>query len=358
MNDDAKKVLELLKQEDMIKDGLANGSGPWTVVYDSWSNDDGNIDGCWYAVFAQPDQREEILSKSEWDFKIGDACPGFSQESQKSEIVYSRRKKESIFEPIIILQEFDEVVPDKCVVSEEFCLLMNIWLDPESGDYYVIGSDAPIGPVIQFEDKKVKVRTSILRSYQAARQLDLVLFVRSDVIIQYPDSISIESSEHQTGLSHMKLECFSYLDVELKHSSCLEMKHVVPPLSQNESGIGPWKKKPEEYLEFIIGKDENGKNTEYTCNPAELYDGYKHVNSDVPYHKPIFFMKGVLDKYANSPFYTIESYALRYGDKWSVPIRYDQNHQGNIIVSLGDIGKHIPSVDWLHWKTYNIPPID
>ena len=93
MNDDAKKVLELLKQEDMIKDGLANGSGPWTVVYDSWSNDDGNIDGCWYAVFAQPDQREEILSKSEWDFKIGDACPGFSQESQKSEIVYSRRKK-------------------------------------------------------------------------------------------------------------------------------------------------------------------------------------------------------------------------------------------------------------------------
>lgn len=55
MNDDAREVFELLKQEDMIKDSLANGSGSWTVVHDRWFNDDEGIHGCWYAVFAQPE---------------------------------------------------------------------------------------------------------------------------------------------------------------------------------------------------------------------------------------------------------------------------------------------------------------
>ena len=36
MNSDAKKVLELLKQEEMIENSLANGYGQWTVIYDSY----------------------------------------------------------------------------------------------------------------------------------------------------------------------------------------------------------------------------------------------------------------------------------------------------------------------------------
>ena len=36
------------------------------------------------------------------------------------------------------------------------------------------------------EDKRVEIRTPILRHYQAARQLDLVLFTDSDVCTQRP----------------------------------------------------------------------------------------------------------------------------------------------------------------------------
>ena len=60
MNSDAKKVLELLKQEEMIENSLANGYGQWTVIHDRWSKN--GVSCRRYAVFAQPDQRKAILS--------------------------------------------------------------------------------------------------------------------------------------------------------------------------------------------------------------------------------------------------------------------------------------------------------
>lgn len=83
MNDNSEdainEALELLKQEKMINDSLANGTGPWTVVYDSWSDENGSRGGR-YACFAKPGQHEEIISDPTWDFGPGDGCPGFSSE--------------------------------------------------------------------------------------------------------------------------------------------------------------------------------------------------------------------------------------------------------------------------------------
>ena len=71
-SDDAiSEALELLKQEKMIEDSLANGRGAWTVVYDSWRDEQGRFYGGRYACFAQPDQREMISSHHAWDFGKG-----------------------------------------------------------------------------------------------------------------------------------------------------------------------------------------------------------------------------------------------------------------------------------------------
>ena len=350
MNSDAKKVLELLKQEEMIENSLANGYGQWTVIYDSYFKN--GVSCRRYAVFAQPDQRKAILSHSEWDFELADADPGFSEENQKGERVYRRCKEESVFEPIVTLQSFGGVEPDKWVLSESLCLLMNLSQDRESGDYYAIEDDGPLGPVVQFDGEKVEVLTSILRRYQAARQLDLVLFTSSDVRVQYISDKPVNSLKRQ-DLSYIKLEYSHILDGEFKSYSQLEMKHIIPPLPQKESGIGPWKKRPEEYPEFIFGKDENGNPVEYTCNPAKLYKGIIGANSHAPFgDTPVFFRKEVLEKYTGSRFYTIEDGYLCYGDR-RVPFRYSR--QGNIIVHLGDI-HYIPPKDWLHWKLNNILP--
>ena len=45
-SDDAiSETLEQLKQEGMIKDSLANGRGAWTVIYDSWRDEQGRFYG-------------------------------------------------------------------------------------------------------------------------------------------------------------------------------------------------------------------------------------------------------------------------------------------------------------------------
>ena len=55
-SDDAiSETLEQLKQEGMINDSLANGRGAWTVVYDSWRDEQGRFYGGRYACFARPD---------------------------------------------------------------------------------------------------------------------------------------------------------------------------------------------------------------------------------------------------------------------------------------------------------------
>ena len=75
MNDDSDAIseaLELLKQEKMIEDSLANGRGALTVVYDSWRDEQGRFYGGKYACFARPDQREMISSHHARHFRKGD----------------------------------------------------------------------------------------------------------------------------------------------------------------------------------------------------------------------------------------------------------------------------------------------
>ena len=91
MNDDSddaiSEALELLKQEKMIEDSLGNGRDAWTVVYDSWYDEQDRFHGGRYAVFAQPEQREKISSYDAWDFSKEDGKPGFKSTHQDGEKV-------------------------------------------------------------------------------------------------------------------------------------------------------------------------------------------------------------------------------------------------------------------------------
>ena len=54
---------------------------------------------------------------------------------------YFRNDGAPDFEPLVIFQEFHDVVPDAILISEEFRLLMSLWFDSESGNYFQIGDD-------------------------------------------------------------------------------------------------------------------------------------------------------------------------------------------------------------------------
>ena len=365
MNDNSEdainEALELLKQEKMINDSLANGTGPWTVVYDSWSDENGSRGGR-YACFAKPGQHEEIISDPTWDFGPGDGCPGFSSEYKDGEriITYYQNDKAPAFEPLIIVQRFCDVVPDALILSEEFRLLMNLWQDPQTGNYFLIGNGDAKDPAVRFKDGKVEIRTPILRRYQATRQLDLLLFTDSIVFTRCHVS---DESLHDLRIEEPTEERLGYISraaANSKYTSDLGsysrvlMKRILPP-PQEKSGIGLWEEQQKEYPEFIIGEDEDGNPVKYTCDPDKLAN-YFGKNSDAPHYlTPVFFKRSVLQPYYDkSEIYTVGSHDLHCLQKWGVEI--DNDNLERVAVFLGDLGRDDLSNDWPHWQYHNIPP--
>ena len=355
------EALELLKQEKMINDSLANGMGPWTVVYDSWSDENGSRGGR-YACFAKPGQHEEIISDPTWDFGPGDGCPRFSSEDKDGEKIttYYRNDKAPAFEPLIIVQRFCDVVPDALILSEEFRLLMNLWQDPQTGNYFLIGNGDAKDPAVRFKDGKVEIRTPILRRYQAARQLDLLLF--TDSIVSTRCHVSDESLHDLRieGPTEERLGYISRAAANSKYTSDLGsysrvlMKRILPP-PQEKSGIGLWEEQQKEYPKFIIDEDEDGNPVKYTCDPDKLAN-YFGKNPDAPHYlTPVFFKRSVLQPYYDkSEIYTVGSHYLHCLQKWGVEI--DNDNLERVAVFLGDLGRDDLSNDWAHWQHHNIPP--
>lgn len=99
-------------------------------------------------------------------------------------------------------------------------------------------------------------------------------------------------------------------------------------------------------------KNDEGKMIEFTCEESELAN-YFGANPEAPHFlTPIFFKKGVLDKYYNKPSkYSITDGYFSYGNKWGINI--DNNARGCVMVYLGDLGR-LPYNEQQYWKLYNI----
>lgn len=357
-DDEREQIRDRLKQERMIESAFINGDGPWTIVYDDWHLDNG--DNCSrYMAFAQPQMRDKILSHGGWDFSKGDGHPVFSCHEQ--DVQYIRSYKAPEFEPLVILQHFYSAVPDVLHISEEFKLLMNLWQDPKSGDYYEIKDDGSKNLAIRYKGKRIEVRTPLLKRYMAARQLDAVLFIDTRASVEYAGDVADFSDLEFEGQVSNELMYLSQSVGRLPPSdarlgSLVFAKRILPAPPQETCRIWPWDEAdPSDYPEFIIGEDEYGKPVKYTCDPDRLAN-YFGKNSDAPHClTPVFFKREVLQKYYDdSELYTVSDGYLSCSHLWGVKI---DNEFFNIISAfLGDIGRDIPSEHWTHWLSHNVPP--
>lgn len=355
-NDAISEALEQLKQEDMIEDSCSvNGREPWTVVYDDWNYED-SARGGRYACFAQPEQRQRIVSHREWDFTEVDGIPSFRINDEGKE-VYCRNGNVLGFEPLIIKQEFHGVVPDSLLLSEEFRLLMNLWTDSTSRNFYMISDDGSKEPVVRFNATRIEIRTPVLRCYQAIRQLDLVLFTDSQLYTRcfVPDALLDDLNcerlmDDDLGYIFRNVTKITYRP-GVSNRSLLLVKRILPPPSLDEKcGIWPREKKQDDYPKFIIREDENGNPVRYACNPDKIF------GSDLDVLTPVFFKRDVLRRYYDdSELYSVSDKSLECAQKWGV--RIDNSSSYVVSVYLGDIGRDIPSSHWSHWLSYNIPPI-
>lgn len=357
-NDEHEQIRDRLKQERMIESAFTNGDGPWTIVYDDWRFDN-NDNGGRYMAFAQPRMRDKILSHAGWDSTKGDGHPGFRASPDNTE--YYRSSHAPEFEPLVICHYFYGAVPDVLHISEEFKLLMNLWQNPKSGDYYEIKDDGSKELAIKYKDKRIEVRTPLLKRYMAARQLDAVLFIDTRASVEYAGDVAEFSDlefEGRIGDKPMYLSrSVGRLPLsDVRVGSLVFAKRILPAPPQETCGIWPWDETdPADYPEFIIGEDEYGKPVKYTCDPDRLAN-YFGKNPDAPlYLTPVFFNPEVLRRYYDdSDLYTVSDGHLSCASMWSVKI--DNGNPNCVVVFLGDIGRDIPESHRAHWLSHNVPP--
>lgn len=359
--DEHEAHVQELKQAKQRRFAMTNGDGPWTILSDDWHEEDSN-NGGYFAAFSRPSHRDEVLSRASWDMTKGDGVPGFSQHWEADEWVtsFERNSHGPDLEPLIIYQEHGGVVPDTVLIDQDFVLLMQLWKDPASGNYYEIKDDGSKELAIKFSGKQIKARTPVLRRYQAARQLDLLLFADSVAFVHTDENqdafTDLNESDHKEGeLSYVAFSVGEMDSGGHRVFSRLLAKRVLPPPPQAKSGIWPWDKEDREYPEFIVGEDNDGKPVKFTCDPEELAN-YFGKNPQAPHYlTPVFFKPEVLQKYYDdSALYSVTDGRLSCGHLWGCQV---DNVSGDyVMVFLGDLGRDLPESELRHWLANNIAP--
>ena len=356
------EVATTLRQVDERQYILRSGEGPWTVISDDW-HERGRRNGGRFVAFSDPAHRSEALGRAAWDLTKGDGAPGFSQHYENGEWVttYERNSAGPCIEPLVIVQQFHGVVPSRYLINQEFSLLMRLWEEPVTGNFYTILDDGSKELAIKVEGKKISIRTPLLRRYQAARQLDLLLFTDS---VQYVDTdFDADEFAYMREEDHVEngdsVIFFGIGDGMITHRSVLSRllgKRVLPPPPQEDSGVWPWEREDNHYPEFIIREDQNGREVRYTCNHERLAN-YFGANPEAPHYlTPVFFRREVLQRYYDDPgLYQVEDGRLTCAAMWSVQI--DNGNPDVVMVFLGDIGRDIPSSHRDHWRAHNIAPL-
>lgn len=342
-----------IDQEQIIAEFKKLGTGAWTTVYESST---AGRDVGIYCALSLPSRREQALGDGGWDISITDGGPGFSQswpDGVETTTYHASGGTREGVEPLVLVRHFHGVAEDTVELDQQFRLFHNLRFDAATGNYYKMNNDGTQTLAIQIDGKKVSVRTSLLKQYIAARQVDLLLFIDSRAFVNedvgLPERIDLDEP-NTVGFRY-----YGDLMGDRRYFTRFLATKVVTPGPIETSGIWPFDDTDENYPEFIIGEDEHGKSISFTCEPDKLAN-YFGKNPDAPHYlTPVHFRKDVLQKYYSQPeLYSVSDGRLSCAGLWGVQI--DNDHEDRVVVFLGDLGRDLPSAERDYWRSFMIAP--
>jgi hypothetical protein len=343
---------ELLRQQGFI-DTFLSSEGAWTTLYKSHKDNHQNV--VLYSALSPTSRRELVLNDTSWDLSVGSGKPCFNQTSPGGEELtaeYMRFGNHDGVEPLVVKQHHYGIRPDEIHLSEEFVLFHNLYEDRAQRKYYKIHDNGTVELVAIVTDMEVRVRTSYLRQFTAARQLDLLLFMDNTVNVSTEDinGASIDFDDmtlrvNEQLCTYQRSAGDNMFSGGGAFSRTLGLK-IIPPQPMEHSGVWPFEDSDDDYPDFIIGEDENHRPVRHTSN---------HVGLGDLYLSPVFFSRNVLQKYYDDPdTYSVEDGYLRCGSLWGAQI--DNDNPEFVVMFLGDIGRDLPASERHHWKSHNITP--
>ena len=348
-------VEEDLSFADFIAKIGGLGKGEWTTVYSSRDSVDG---AAIYSALIKNTLVKRSLQHPSWDIRIGDGGPGlessFRNGKEKTRYV---RSSDSGVEPLVLKRSFHDIRPDYWEVSEDFRLYFNIYDDKSGRKLLRIDDNGDEHDAVSMKDGEIKIKTFLIRQYLTIRKMKLAIFFDYNRLSSKTiEELGIEEhSREEKGADFIYSvgvgRWMGFSDNTKKsHGRLLGKKLVSSDPSFKPDIFGRQKK---QYIDFIIGADDNGEEVRFTCNEAKL-SNYFGANPGAPHYlTPVCFRKEVLNKYYSQPEkYTVRDGYLSCGALWSLYI--DNNHPDAVMVFLGDLG-HLSHTEQMYWRGFNLP---
>lgn len=365
--EESRKILSFLAFEDWITKEETKSSD-WIVAARSWKEGTNNFFTFSALASATKDNLERLLSKANWDVQLEFGKPFFYVCDGEKKAHYDPGLEAEIggikFRPFVIYREFHGFIPNTFELVQNFILYHEAFFVTEKNEYQRIDDDGNIRPIVRIKQENnnrlVLIDAHHLKDYLAANQCYLVRYhdhwrrVKEDI----SEHIKGKFASYSLGDESSCFELWLRTDIPMngyQSSSSILGKDVIFPYSEPDKRH-TWfatGKREKKFAKFIISRDEQGNDVEFTCNEEELSNHY--VDRGTPsFLTPVYFNREVLIKYYQEPSrYKVSNSGIGCLDLWHLPI--DITEEELVHVWLGDLGR-IPYREQLHWRQFNVSP--
>ena len=307
------------------------------------------------------DEIDRVLSSPSWDLLLTGGMPNASMyyEGGERRVEYLRYGVTNQIEPLVFFRDFYGLYDNYMEISEEFRLFHNLYHDRKTDKYIKIDEEGNGHLVAVVEPNRIQMRLKEIRQFLAIKEMYLsIQFDYNEYSTYYLKELGVEQGETHQQKKFMRWchGCGDSISDRYKSLSRLVGKQLIEPLPKSKSGLWGFAEEPKkEYVDFIIGVDENGDEITNTSDPDALANNFG-ANPDSPHYlTPVHFRKQILEKYyRESSKYSVEDSFLSCGYLWKV--RIDNHHNDKVCAWLGDLGRDFPYTEQQHWRLYNIPP--
>lgn len=326
--------------------------GIFVPVYGGRKDDKWDIFFQSYLVPA--DRTEEQLKTDTYD-AYGLLRPGVTVYGawDSGEAAYYKRGNNASIEPLVIKRDYNDLARDNIEIVEEFRFLFNLYYNSQSKEYVDLENDTSVVKIS--DDNLVSIHKRYLKSYLAIKNMALIIHIDSrctDIVEDIFPTDSFDYRNDDNTVFYTVNIGRGHNGIQKENFSILFGKKVLFGCKLKDCNIWPYNEK-KQYIEFIVGVDDNGRELHYTCDPSKL-SNYFGANPDAPHYlTPIFFDSAVLSKYYSNPEkYKVDDGIIRCGTLWSLYI--DNQNTGYVSAYLGDLGRNLPSEQEQHyWRGFN-----
>ena len=326
--------------------------GIFVPVYGGRKDDKWDIFFQSYLVPA--DRTEEQLKTDTYD-AYGLLRPGVTVYGawDSGEAAYYKWGNNTSIEPLVIKRDYNDLARDNIEIVEEFRFLFNLYYNSQSKEYVDLENDTSVVKIS--DDNLVSIHKRYLKSYLAIKNMALIIHIDSrctDIVEDIFPTDSFDYRNDDNTVFYTVNIGRGHNGIQEENFSILFGKKVLFGCKLKDCNIWPYNEK-KQYIEFIVGVDDNGRELHYTCDPSKL-SNYFGANPDAPHYlTPIFFDSAVLSKYYSTPEkYKVDDGIIRCGTLWSLYI--DNQNTGYVSAYLGDLGRNLPSEQEQHyWRGFN-----